>query len=312
MSELKPTEEQALYAKVLAVLANIGFVLMIAGFIVYVIGVGSPIPVNEVPKYWGSMRAGEFKGVIYVAGQASKDNKSLLNFAINSMEIIPNEVKAEQFENEIKKKLSNDDDKKIIEEFYKKEKEQFKLDTGHLKEKDKVKIASILKSIGYRDLQKLPNNLPAEIKKKINFDKGMMVFDGAMNKAEYKKLLKVIEDSPDEKKHSKWIEAFNSRSENVIVEYKYTLQDASGKEEEKLDKVVKDNIPGGWGWMGLLGTGDWAGFIGLIFLAGVTIVCYLVILPVLFRKKDYVCGVIAVVQVIVLVLAASGFISGGH
>jgi hypothetical protein len=73
------------------------------------------------------------------------------------------------------------------------------------------------------------------------------------------------------------------------------------------------NAPTGWGWLALVGKGDYLNFVGIALLAGVTIVCYLVIMPILMRKKDIPYVVIAVIEVAVLVLAASGVLkSGGH
>ena len=68
----------------------------------------------------------------------------------------------------------------------------------------------------------------------------------------------------------------------------------------------------GWGWMGLLGMGDYLNFIGIAFLAGVTIICYIGVLPSFFRKKDWIYASIATLEVLVLALAASGIISIGH
>jgi hypothetical protein len=69
----------------------------------------------------------------------------------------------------------------------------------------------------------------------------------------------------------------------------------------------------GWSWLGMIGKGDFLNFVGIAFLAGVTVVCYLRIIPILFRKKDVAFAVIAIVEVVVLVLAASGLLkSGGH
>jgi len=69
----------------------------------------------------------------------------------------------------------------------------------------------------------------------------------------------------------------------------------------------------GWSWIFLVGKGDFLNFIGIAFLAGITAVCYIRIIPILFAKKDIAFGVIAVLEVIVLVLAASGLLkSGGH
>jgi hypothetical protein len=71
-------------------------------------------------------------------------------------------------------------------------------------------------------------------------------------------------------------------------------------------------IETGWTWVGMLGYGDFVNFIGIAALAGVTIICYLVIVPGLLKSKDLVYAVLALVEVLVLVLAASGVIAAGH
>jgi hypothetical protein len=68
----------------------------------------------------------------------------------------------------------------------------------------------------------------------------------------------------------------------------------------------------GWSWLGNLGEGDLLNFVGIAFLAGVTIVCYLAIVPSLMRKKDTAYVVLAIIEVAVLVLAASGILKAGH
>jgi len=69
----------------------------------------------------------------------------------------------------------------------------------------------------------------------------------------------------------------------------------------------------GWTWLGMLGKGDFLNFVGIVFLAGVTILCYMRIIPILFKKKDAVYGILAILEVLVLVLAASGILkAGGH
>jgi len=68
----------------------------------------------------------------------------------------------------------------------------------------------------------------------------------------------------------------------------------------------------GWSWLGSLGQGDLVNFVGIAFLAGVTIICYIAIIPILLRKKDMPYVVLALVEVAVLVLAASGVLKSGH
>lgn len=72
------------------------------------------------------------------------------------------------------------------------------------------------------------------------------------------------------------------------------------------------NIPHGWGWVGLLGHGDFINFIGIVILAGVTIVCYVAIIPTLLKGNDKVYAAIALAEVLVLSLAASGILAVGH
>lgn len=79
------------------------------------------------------------------------------------------------------------------------------------------------------------------------------------------------------------------------------------------DYNVLLNAPTGWDWLGMVGKGDYLNFVGIAMLSGLTILCYLVILPILIRKKDRAYAVIAVVEVLVLALAASGILkAGGH
>jgi len=78
------------------------------------------------------------------------------------------------------------------------------------------------------------------------------------------------------------------------------------------DFLHRDTIVVGWGWIAVLNTGDYLNFIGIALLALVTIACYLGILPTLFRKKDWVYGAIAVLEILVLSLAASGIVTTGH
>jgi len=77
--------------------------------------------------------------------------------------------------------------------------------------------------------------------------------------------------------------------------------------------LQETGIETGWSWLGHLNQGDLLNFAGIAFLSGVTIVCYLAIVPGLMRNKDYAYVVIALLEVAVLVLAASGILkSSGH
>ncbi len=78
------------------------------------------------------------------------------------------------------------------------------------------------------------------------------------------------------------------------------------------DFLHRPEVVVGWGWVGLVGMADFMNFIGIAVLSAVTIVCYLGLLPSLFRKKDWIYASIAVLEVIVLALAASGLVAVGH
>ena len=69
----------------------------------------------------------------------------------------------------------------------------------------------------------------------------------------------------------------------------------------------------GWGWVDALDKGDYLNFVGIAFLAGISIICYARITPILIGQKDYIYTVLVLVEIAVLVLAASGLLkSGGH
>ena len=74
----------------------------------------------------------------------------------------------------------------------------------------------------------------------------------------------------------------------------------------------RPEVVDGWRWVSLLGTGDFLNFVGIALLSGVTIVCYIGVIPSLLRKNDWIYATIAVLEIIVLLLAASGTVSVGH
>ncbi len=77
------------------------------------------------------------------------------------------------------------------------------------------------------------------------------------------------------------------------------------------DYLQTTDIHAGWAWLGMVGKGDFLNFIGIAFLSAVTIFCYIRIIPILFGKKDTIYGILAIIEVLVLVLAASGILKGG-
>jgi len=92
------------------------------------------------------------------------------------------------------------------------------------------------------------------------------------------------------------------------------IEDLPNQWGKKAHEFIHDlQAPTGWGWLSFLGKGDYLNFVGIAMLAGLTIVCYLAIIPTLLRKKDTAYLIIAIVEVLVLTLAASGLLKvGGH
>ncbi|HIE12772.1 MAG TPA: DUF1634 domain-containing protein [Desulfotomaculum sp.] len=76
--------------------------------------------------------------------------------------------------------------------------------------------------------------------------------------------------------------------------------------------VEATKAPVGWGWLRLVGKGDYMNFLGIALLAGVTVFGYLVLLPAYIKRKEGIYSVLVAVEILVLVLAAAGIISAGH
>jgi len=98
-----------------------------------------------------------------------------------------------------------------------------------------------------------------------------------------------------------------------ILEPKVPLRDLPGYWTMPVqDYLAATGIGTGWSWLGNIGKGDLLNFVGIAFLSAVTIVCYLAIVPNLLKKKDTPYVVLALLEVAVLVLAASGILKAGH
>jgi hypothetical protein len=79
------------------------------------------------------------------------------------------------------------------------------------------------------------------------------------------------------------------------------------------DYLEHTGIKAGWAWLGMLKYGDFINFIGVAILAGITILCYAAIVPTVLKNKDKVYAVLALLEAIILTVAASGILgAGGH
>ncbi len=70
--------------------------------------------------------------------------------------------------------------------------------------------------------------------------------------------------------------------------------------------------PTGWGWLALVHRGDVAGLVGIVILAGCSLVCLLALVPLYLRRGDKAFAALCLAEVAVVALAASGWLSGGH
>jgi hypothetical protein len=79
------------------------------------------------------------------------------------------------------------------------------------------------------------------------------------------------------------------------------------------DYLHSTKIEAGWAWTGMLGYSDFLNFVGIAMLAAVSIACFIAIVPLLLRNGDWLYAVLAVTEVIILSVAASGILgTGGH
>lgn len=74
----------------------------------------------------------------------------------------------------------------------------------------------------------------------------------------------------------------------------------------------KVGVKPGWGWVKELPSSDFLNLVGISVLGSVTVCCYLALIPLLVRREDWIYVVLAVLQILILVLAASGVCSFGH
>jgi hypothetical protein len=77
--------------------------------------------------------------------------------------------------------------------------------------------------------------------------------------------------------------------------------------------LEQSGIQAGWAWFGDLEYGDMLNYIPIAFLSLLTIICYIALIPGLIKKKDTTYTIIAILEIIVLLFAASGIVgAGGH
>jgi len=76
--------------------------------------------------------------------------------------------------------------------------------------------------------------------------------------------------------------------------------------------LQKSGTPTGWGWLALAGKGDMLNLVGIALLAGCSLPPLLGLIPLYLKRRDHAYAGICAAIILVLVLAASGVLSGGH
>ena len=76
--------------------------------------------------------------------------------------------------------------------------------------------------------------------------------------------------------------------------------------------LQRTGTPTGWGWLALAHRGDMANLVGIGLLAGCSMAPLLGLAWLYAKRHDHVYAVICAVILAVLVLAASGLLTGGH
>lgn len=78
------------------------------------------------------------------------------------------------------------------------------------------------------------------------------------------------------------------------------------------DYLQRSGAPTGWAWLRQINQGEGATLAGVALLAGCAVPALLALMPLFRRRRDLPYLVLCAAQVVVLLLAASGWISGGH
>jgi hypothetical protein len=76
--------------------------------------------------------------------------------------------------------------------------------------------------------------------------------------------------------------------------------------------LEKTATPTGWGWLALAVKGDLSNLIGIALLAGCSLPPLLALIPLYLKRRDYLYAGLCALIVLVLLLAASGVLTGGH
>jgi hypothetical protein len=74
--------------------------------------------------------------------------------------------------------------------------------------------------------------------------------------------------------------------------------------------LARTGAPAGWGWLRLLAYSDYLSLACVALIGGVTLACYLSLLPLLLRLGERLQAALAAAQILVLLIALSGTLAG--
>ena len=78
------------------------------------------------------------------------------------------------------------------------------------------------------------------------------------------------------------------------------------------DYLQATQTPANWGWLTLLDKGDILPLLGIAVLAGSVLPCFISLLPLYARNRDWPFFAMAACEIAVTGLAAAGIFSAGH
>lgn len=76
--------------------------------------------------------------------------------------------------------------------------------------------------------------------------------------------------------------------------------------------LAQTGTPTGWAWVGLLPRSDILGLAGIALLAGCSVLCLLALVPLYAQRGDKAFVAVCLADAAVVLLAASGLLTGGH
>jgi len=76
--------------------------------------------------------------------------------------------------------------------------------------------------------------------------------------------------------------------------------------------LQQSHSPSGWGWLAQAGHGDFSNLVGIVVLVGCSLPPLLALVPLFLKQRDRAYAIICALEVLVLLLAASGVLGAGH